>query len=55
MKELYSLQDLFYQRLFRIPDYQRGYSLTEQQLDEFWNKSIRRSSRKIEANRNLNK
>ena len=36
MKELYSLQDLFNQRLFRIPDYQRGYSWTEQQLDEFW-------------------
>lgn len=36
MKELYSLQDLFNQRLFRIPDYQRWYSWTEQQLDEFW-------------------
>ena len=36
MKELYSLQDLFNQKLFRIPDYQRGYSWTEQQLTEFW-------------------
>lgn len=36
MKELFSLQDLFNQRLFRIPDYQRGYSWTEQQLTEFW-------------------
>ncbi len=36
MKELYSLQDIFNQRLFRIPDYQRGYSWTEQQLNEFW-------------------
>lgn len=36
MKELFSLQDLFNQRLFRIPDYQRGYSWTDQQLTEFW-------------------
>ena len=36
MKELFSLQYLFNQRLFRIPDYQRGYSWTEQQLTEFW-------------------
>lgn len=36
MKELYSLQDIFNQRIFRIPDYQRGYSWTEQQLNEFW-------------------
>ena len=36
MKELFSLQELFNQRLFRIPDYQRGYSWTEQQLTEFW-------------------
>ena len=36
MKDLYSLQDIFNQRLFRIPDYQRGYSWTEQQLNEFW-------------------
>lgn len=36
MNELFSLQDLFNKKLFRIPDYQRGYSWTEQQLTEFW-------------------
>lgn len=36
MDDLASLQDLFTKRLFRIPDYQRGYSWTNQQLAEFW-------------------
>ncbi len=36
MDDLKSLQDLFIKRLFRIPDYQRGYSWTNQQLTEFW-------------------
>jgi uncharacterized protein with ParB-like and HNH nuclease domain len=36
MNELLSLQDLFNKKIFRIPDYQRGYSWTEQQLTEFW-------------------
>lgn len=36
MDDLKSLQDLFTKRLFRIPDYQRGYSWTNQQLTEFW-------------------
>ena len=36
MKDLFSLQDLFNKKLFRIPDYQRGYSWTEEQLVEFW-------------------
>lgn len=36
MDELQSLQDLFAKRLFRIPDYQRGYSWMNQQLTEFW-------------------
>ena len=34
--DLISMQDLFYKRIFRIPDYQRGYSWGEQQLKEFW-------------------
>ena len=29
------LDDLFRKRLFRVPDYQRGYSWEEQQVDEF--------------------
>lgn len=33
---LISMQDLFYKKIFRIPDYQRGYSWGEQQLKEFW-------------------
>ena len=34
--ELYSLQNLFNNKIFRIPDYQRGYSWSNQQLIEFW-------------------
>lgn len=36
MKELISLQDLFQDRIFRIPDYQRGYAWTTKQLKDFW-------------------
>src|SRR5471032_1005175 len=36
MKELQSLHDIFHNRLFRIPDYQRGYAWGEKQLAEFW-------------------
>lgn len=36
MNELLSLQDLFNKKIFRIPDYQRGYSWSSQQLTEFW-------------------
>ena len=34
--KLVSLEKLFNQSLFRIPDYQRGYSWGETQLEEFW-------------------
>jgi len=34
--ELYSLSKIFTENLFRIPDYQRGYSWGERQLKEFW-------------------
>ena len=34
--ELYSLAKIFNQKLFRIPDYQRGYAWTEHELDDFW-------------------
>ena len=33
---LHSLNEIFIQRLFRIPDYQRGYAWLEHQLDDFW-------------------
>lgn len=34
---LISLSKLFTERLFRIPDYQRGYAWTTHQLQDFWN------------------
>lgn len=36
MNELLSLTDLFNRAIFRIPDYQRGYSWERLQLEEFW-------------------
>lgn len=36
MNDLLSLTDLFNRSIFRIPDYQRGYSWVELQLEEFW-------------------
>lgn len=36
MPELESLQSVFKNRLFRIPDYQRGYAWTTVQLKDFW-------------------
>lgn len=36
MEQIHSLEDLFDKRIFRIPDYQRGYSWENQQLVEFW-------------------
>ena len=34
--ELLSLSKIFTENLFRIPDYQRGYSWTDKQLKDFW-------------------
>lgn len=34
--KLYSLSDLFERRLFRIPDYQRGYAWQHSQFVDFW-------------------
>ena len=36
MNDLLSLTDLFNRAIFRIPDYQRGYSWEKLQLEEFW-------------------
>lgn len=36
MNDLLSLQKIFNEAIFRIPDYQRGYSWSNQQLEEFW-------------------
>ena len=35
-RQTYTLEDLFDKKIFRIPDYQRGYSWENQQLVEFW-------------------
>lgn len=36
MNDLISLSQLFDNKLYRIPDYQRGYAWTTSQLDDFW-------------------
>lgn len=38
--ELQCLSELFHNRLFRIPDYQRGYAWQQSQLIDFWNDLI---------------
>lgn len=35
--QLLTLSKVFTEKLFRIPDYQRGYAWSSKQLDEFWN------------------
>ena len=37
MNELKSLNAIFDGKLFRIPDYQRGYAWQQKQLTDFWN------------------
>ena len=34
--DLKTLSEIFNNRIFRIPDYQRGYAWDEEQLDDFW-------------------
>jgi uncharacterized protein with ParB-like and HNH nuclease domain len=36
MNELESLKNIFKDRIFKIPDYQRGYAWIERQLKDFW-------------------
>lgn len=36
MQELESLKSIFKDRLFKIPDYQRGYAWTKRHLKDFW-------------------
>lgn len=45
--ELSSLNEVFQGKLFRIPDYQRGYSWQKQQLIEFWDDIERLQDGKI--------
>lgn len=39
--QLLSLQRIFTDRLFRIPDYQRGYAWGKKEIEEYWNDLIR--------------
>ena len=39
--ETQSIKNIFSQSIFRIPDYQRGYSWKEHQLNQFWDDLIR--------------
>lgn len=36
MRELLSLEDIYNKKIFRIPDYQRGYAWGKKQLIDFW-------------------
>jgi len=36
MSKIFSFKDLFHQTIFRIPDYQRGYSWSEKELNDLW-------------------
>lgn len=40
MSKLQSLNDIFNLKIFRVPDYQRGYSWEEKQLEELWDDII---------------
>lgn len=45
--KLHSLNDIFERRLFRIPDYQRGYAWQQHQLEDFWEDIEQLSPNKI--------
>lgn len=47
MTKLDSLSDIFNNKIFRIPDYQRGYSWESSQLEDFWNDLILLDNNKI--------
>lgn len=46
MEQLMSLSKIFSEKIFRIPDYQRGYSWTKKEVEEFWSDLCRLESRK---------
>ncbi|WP_332914085.1 DUF262 domain-containing protein [Algoriphagus boritolerans] len=47
MAELYSISEIFDKRVLRIPDFQRGFSWGERQLDDFWDDLEKVSQSKI--------
>jgi uncharacterized protein with ParB-like and HNH nuclease domain len=44
---LQSIDNIFEKRILRIPDYQRGYSWQEHQLEDFWEDLLRLDSDKV--------
>ena len=44
MDDLKSLDSLFKEKIFRIPDYQRGYAWQKSQLKDFWEDLINLSN-----------
>lgn len=47
MQELKTLDDIFDKRIFRIPDYQRGYAWGERQLVDFWEDLMNLDDRRL--------
>lgn len=47
MAELFSISEIFDKRILRIPDFQRGFSWGERQLDDFWDDLEKVSQSKI--------
>ena len=47
MAALYSISEIFDKRILRIPDFQRGFSWGERQLDDFWEDLEKVSQSKI--------
>ena len=45
--KLQSLTEIFNQKIFRIPDFQRGYSWEEEQLEDFWEDIINLKEDKV--------
>lgn len=45
--KLHSLNDIFVQRLLRIPDYQRGYAWREYELEDFWEDLLQLDDKRI--------
>lgn len=44
--ELLNLNKIFTDRIFRIPDYQRGYAWRDKQLKDYWNDLVQLESGK---------
>ena len=45
--KLQSLNDIFERRVFRIPDYQRGYAWQNHQLEDFWEDIVQLAPDKV--------